>query len=244
MNHHDLFFKATFSIRENAADFVRHTLPTELVEQVDFETLAIEKGSHVDAALAENFSDIVYTGRFSGTQIKIALLFEHKSSPDNDLPFQLYRYIGNLWENSLKQKQPRLPVIPIVLYHGWQSWTPGSLITRFENLPNAMKPYIPDFQFIFVDLSAYTDESIKTIVFKVASLRVALPRSNPISWSNQLPTFQRKEGTWPCRPQKGSDRKASRKVSRKAVRKAGRKVTTKPWYLWSAMPEKMGCPKK
>jgi hypothetical protein len=98
--------------------------------------------SHVDAALAENFSDIVYTGRFSGTQIKIALLFEHKSSPDNDLPFQLYRYIGNLWENSLKQKQPRLPVIPIVLYHGWQSWTPGSLITRFENLPNAMKPYI------------------------------------------------------------------------------------------------------
>jgi predicted transposase YdaD len=48
MNHHDLFFKKTFSIRENATDFVRLTLPPGLVEQMDFETLSIEKGSHVD----------------------------------------------------------------------------------------------------------------------------------------------------------------------------------------------------
>jgi predicted transposase/invertase (TIGR01784 family) len=174
MNHHDLFFKATFSIRENAADFVRHILPPGLVDQIDFKTLAIEKGSHVDAELAENFSDTVYTCRFSGIQIKIALLFEHKSAPDNNLPFQLHRYMGNLWENSIKQKQPRMPVIPIVLYHGWKSWTPGTLITRFKNLPNDITPYIPDFKFIFVDLSAYSNESIKTSTFKVASLRIAL----------------------------------------------------------------------
>ena len=174
MNHHDLFFKATFSIRENATDFVRHTLPPGLVEQMDFETLAIEKGSHVDTVLAENFSDTVYTCRFSGTQIKIALLFEHKSAPDNNLPFQLHRYMSNLWENSIKQKQPRLPIIPIVLYHGWKPWTPGTLITQFKNLPDDITPYIPDFEFIFVDLSAYSNESIKTSIFKAASLRIAL----------------------------------------------------------------------
>jgi len=174
MNHHDLFFKATFSIRENATDFVRHTLPPGLGEQMDFETLAIEKGSHVDTALAENFSDTVYTCRFSGTQIKIALLFEHKSTPDTNLPFQLHRYMSNLWENSIKQKQPRLPVIPIVLYHGWKTWTPGTLITQFKNLPDDITPYIPDFEFIFVNLSAYSNESIKTSVFKAASLRIAL----------------------------------------------------------------------
>jgi predicted transposase/invertase (TIGR01784 family) len=82
--------------------------------------------------------------------------------------------MGNLWENSIKQKQPRMPVIPIVLYHGWKSWHPGTLITRFKNLPNDITPYIPDFKFIFVDLSAYSNESIKTSTFKVASLRIAL----------------------------------------------------------------------
>ncbi|MDY6824375.1 MAG: Rpn family recombination-promoting nuclease/putative transposase [Thermodesulfobacteriota bacterium] len=174
MGHHDLFFKKVFSSRENAADFVRHTLPPELAAEMDFNTLAIEKGSHVDAALAENFSDTVYTCQFSGTQIKIALLFEHKSAPDNNLPFQLYRYMGNLWKNSTKQKQPRLPVIPIVLYHGRTPWTPGSLISRFTKWPDAVKPYIPDFEFVFVDLSAYSNDAIKTSVFKVASLRIAL----------------------------------------------------------------------
>ncbi len=174
MGHHDLFFKQTFSIREHAADFIRHTLPPELSDQMDFNTLAIEKGSHVDTALAENFSDTVYTCLFSGIQVKIALLFEHKSAPDSNLPFQLHRYMGNLWENSIKQKQPRLPVIPIVLYHGQTPWTPGSLISGFKNLPDAVKPYIPDCEFIFVDLSAYANETIKTSVFKVASLRIAL----------------------------------------------------------------------
>ena len=101
MGHHDLFFKQTFSIRENAVDFVKHTLPPELADGIDFSTLALEKGSHVDTTLAEHFSDTVYTCQFSGIKIKIALLFEHKSSPDNNLQFQLHRYMGNLWENSI-----------------------------------------------------------------------------------------------------------------------------------------------
>ena len=174
MGCHDLFFKNIFSIRENAADFILHTLAPELVEEMDLTTLTIEKGSHVDAALAENFSDTVYNCRFSGSRIKIALLFEHKSAPDANLPFQLHRYMGNLWENSVKQKQPRLPVITIVLYHGRTAWTPGFLITRFHKWPEAVKPYIPDFEFAFVDLSAYSNEDIKAGVFKAVSLRIAL----------------------------------------------------------------------
>ena len=174
MGHHDLFFKKTFSIHENAADFLQHTLAPELVEEMDLDTLTIEKGSHVDTALAENFSDTVYNCRLSGTRIKIALLFEHKSAPDKNLPFQLHRYMANLWDNSINQKQPILPVIPIVLYHGKKPWTPGTLTTRFNKWPDAVKPYIPDFEFAFVDLSAYSNEAIKTGAFKAASLRIAL----------------------------------------------------------------------
>ena len=174
MGYHDLFFKKTFSIRENTADFLRHTLSSELVDGMDLDTLTIEKGSHVDTALAENFSDTVYNCRFTGTRIKIALLFEHKSAPDKNLPFQLHRYMANLWENSIKQKQPRLPVIPIVLYHSWKSWTPGTLISRFTKWPDAVNPYIPDFEFVFVDLSAYSNEDIKAGIFKAVSLRIAL----------------------------------------------------------------------
>lgn len=174
MGHHDLFFKQTFSIREHAVDFVKHTFPPELVRGIDFATLFLEKDSHVDAALSEHFSDTIYTCQFSGIKIKIALLFEHKSSPDNNLPFQLHRYIGNIWGNSTKQKQLRMPVIPVVFYHGKKAWCPGTLISRFKNLPEAVKPFIPDFEFVFFDLSAYSNDSIKKSIFELASLRVSL----------------------------------------------------------------------
>ena len=61
-----------------------------------------------------------------------------------------------------------------MLYHGRKPWTPGTLITRFNKWPDAVRPYIPDFEFAFVDLSAYSNETIKAGVFKAASLRIAL----------------------------------------------------------------------
>jgi hypothetical protein len=54
------------------------------------------------------------------------------------------------------------------------SWTPGTLITQFKNLPDDINPYISESEFIFVDLSTYSNESIKTNIFKAASLRIAL----------------------------------------------------------------------
>lgn len=91
MGYHNLFFKKVFSIREHAVDFVQQVLPPELREGIDYSTVTFEKGSHVDSELSEYFSDTVYSCRFYDTDLKIALLFEHKSSPDGDLPFQLHR---------------------------------------------------------------------------------------------------------------------------------------------------------
>jgi hypothetical protein len=82
--------------------------------------------------------------------------------------------MANLWENSIKQKQARMPVIPIVLYHGKKNWSPGTLISKFKNIPVAVKPFIPDFEFVFVDLSVYSNEFIKKSIFELASLRIAL----------------------------------------------------------------------
>ena len=174
MGHHDLFFKQTFSIREHVVDYLQHILPSSVGEKIDYTTVAIEKGSHVDSSLSEYFSDTIYSCRFSGTDLKIALLFEHKSNPDNNLPFQLHRYMANLWKNSVKQKKARIPVIPIVLYHGVDTWNPGLLSSKFKNLPDEIRPFIPDFEYIFVNLSDYSNDYIKKDLFTLASLRIAM----------------------------------------------------------------------
>lgn len=145
-----------------------------MVEGLDENTLQLEKDSHVNTELSEYFSDTVYTCRFHGTDLKIALLFEHKSSPEGDLPFQLHRYMANVWDNSEKSKRPKTPVVPIVVYHGKQGWNPGSLSSRFRGLPISVKPFVPDFEYIFVNLSAWSDETIKQTFFTVATLKIAL----------------------------------------------------------------------
>jgi predicted transposase/invertase (TIGR01784 family) len=172
--HHDLFFKEIFSYSEHAKDFLKTTLPLELAAEIDYSSIVSEKDAYVDSDLSAYFSDMVYSCRLKGEQIRLAFLFEHKSSPDYDLTFQLLRYLVKFWENTQKLKKPRMPVIPIVLYHGKESWKPGHLNAQFKNLPDAAKPFIPDFDYVFIDLSAYSDEEIKKTVFNLASLKVAM----------------------------------------------------------------------
>ena len=174
MGHHDIFFKETLSIIEHAVDFLKGILPQELAEGIDFDTVRFEKDSHVDSKLAEYFSDTVYSCRFFGADIKIALLFEHKSKPDDNLPFQLHRYMANLWKNSAKQKQPRMPIIPVVLYHGEKPWNPGLLSSRFQDLPGPVRRFVPDSEYIFVNLADYSNQLIKERLFTLASLRIAM----------------------------------------------------------------------
>jgi hypothetical protein len=63
------------------------------VEEMDLDTLTIEKGSHVDTALAENFSDTVYNCRLSGTWIKIALLIMKNIFDQQKLEHHLTQFL-------------------------------------------------------------------------------------------------------------------------------------------------------
>jgi predicted transposase/invertase (TIGR01784 family) len=172
--HHDLFFKETFSYSEHVVDFLKATLPPALAAGIDYSSIVSEKDTYVDSDLSAYFSDTVYSCRLKGENIRLAFLFEHKSSPDYDLAFQLLCYLVNIWKSANKLKKPRLPVIPIVLYHGKESWNPGYLSSQFKNLPDIAKPFIPDFEYVFIDLSSYSDEDIKKQVFTLASLKIAM----------------------------------------------------------------------
>lgn len=78
MNDHDKIFKEIESIKENAADFIQGTFPKHLVQQLDLDSLKLEKTSYLDDTLKESFSDLVYSCTYSGeTVVTITLLFEH-----------------------------------------------------------------------------------------------------------------------------------------------------------------------
>lgn len=173
-NPHDKFFKETFSVQGNVIDFLQGTLPKEILEKLDLSALAIDNNTYIDEELKEHFSDMVYSCVCKNTKLKIALLFEHKSYPITYPHLQLLKYLLKIWETNVKQGVGLMPVIPVILYHGKETWQVRMLTECFEGIDEVFFRFIPEFEYLLTDLSRYTNEEIKNKAFHKASLEIAL----------------------------------------------------------------------
>lgn len=185
VNPHDAFFKQYLSHPQVATDFLRHHLPAAVVQQVDLAHLHLIKDTFVDEKLRSHFSDLIYRSQTKDqTPLALALLFEHKSYPDEWVDFQVLRYLVNFWQQELdeiiaeraKAEDPRnlpkrrqTPILVLLVYHGKAEWKVSLRFARHlaglsdpnADLAKALAPYIPDFQPHFVNLTAMSDEEIR-----------------------------------------------------------------------------------
>ncbi len=91
-NHHDAYFKQVFSKTENITDLPQGTLP-KLSEKLALDTLKLDNNSYINKELTSEYSDLVYNCNYGNENIKIALLFEHKSKQEANIEMQLGSYI-------------------------------------------------------------------------------------------------------------------------------------------------------
>jgi predicted transposase/invertase (TIGR01784 family) len=166
---HDCFFRENFGRPAIAQDFLRHSLPAEVLAALDLSTLEIAKDSYVTPELRQIYSDLVYSvayrGRKPEQRLIIYLLFEHKSRPDAWVMLQLLRYIlasGDEYRKRHPKATHLPPVYPLVLYHGRRAW---HVSTQFQDLiaplPEALAPYVPQFRYDLHDISARGNAEIK-----------------------------------------------------------------------------------
>ena len=132
-NIHDSFFKNMFSVKENLQDLLQGTLPPELINKVHLDSLEYDPTEYVDRELDPYFRDINCNMLYGDKQIKISLLYEHKSYPSKLIHLQLLRYILNVWESQAGSKQELIPVIAIVFYHGKKRWNRQEIV---KNIPD------------------------------------------------------------------------------------------------------------
>ncbi len=173
-NSHDKFFKNLFSRKKEVKEFIIKTLPKELVKNINLKTLKLDNSEYVDEQLKSSYSDVVYNCLYGeNTEIKISILFEHKSYPEKYPHLQLLRYILNLWQTQIKQKQNLTPVIPIIFYHGQQKWNKKTFEDYFYNIDNELRRFIPEFDYQLIDTSNYSDLEIKKL-FDSLELQIGL----------------------------------------------------------------------
>lgn len=162
-NPHDKLFREVWSDKAIAADFLQNYLPAKVRNQIDLNTLEIAKDSFIEKELKEYYSDLLYKVDLQAGPGYIYLLFEHKSYVDKLTPLQLLAYMVKIWRLHLKQHPNALlpPVVPLFLYHGTNQWP----WCKFSDLMDAsgliLPEYTPDFQYILLDLTQYSDREIK-----------------------------------------------------------------------------------
>lgn len=164
-NSHDHFFRYNFSQPDKARVFLKHFLPAEMVNLLNLDALQLESGSYIDEKLREHLTDILYTVPLrSGESASIYCLFEHKSYPAPTIHLQILRYCYERWQADTQAGIDWRPIVAVVFYHGQRKWTvPTNFIDRFGNVDPLLQRYIPNFEYILIDTSQYSDDMLREI---------------------------------------------------------------------------------
>jgi len=170
---HDKYFKQLFSQKAEMREFLAHGLP-QVAKFLDLSTLQLDTTSYIDKKLNVGFSDLVYNCRYNqNIEIKICLLFEHKSYIVNNPYLQLLGYMLKIWEQNIKQGEKLMPVVPILFYHGNDEWDYQTFENYFSELDADLKKYLPTFKYEQVNTINWTDEQIQKM-FSLVSLKIGV----------------------------------------------------------------------
>ena len=168
-NPHDKFFYDSFGRPEIARNFLEEYLPAEIRQLLNLEHLVWQKDRFHDPEMKEYRSDLLYQSKLTtGEAAYIYILFEHKSYVDRMVGFQILEYIVRLWAEQEKLKQPFSPIFPIVIYHGEQPWRVSTEFLALFDVPEALRPYMPNFHY----LSHLSEEAIRGEVWLRVTLTV------------------------------------------------------------------------
>ncbi len=105
-------------------------------------------------------------------ELFVITLIEHKSYVDYNVIMQMLRYMVFIWEDYAKQKEAEQahisktkgfkypPILPIVYYEGKKGWTAVRSLSEKIFLSGAFSQFIPDFQYLLVNLSSMDTKEI------------------------------------------------------------------------------------
>jgi len=165
---HDALFKAVLSDPTNAAEHLRSALPSTVLRHLDLETLEVDQESLVDKQLADRHGDLLFHVRLGAQEGLLHLLFEHRSTPEPDMPLRLLGYILRIWERWRARRgpsKPLPPILPLVLYHGQDRWRAplrfADVVFQDPALRADIGRYCPDFEYLLQDLSRYEDHDLQ-----------------------------------------------------------------------------------
>ncbi len=158
---HDNFVRLIFSIQSVYFDFFDQIVPPALTKLLRLETLKPVEGTFLSPRLRKYLTDKLFSCQMiTGEDVILSCLIEHKSSVPDFIYDQLQGYVAQKHEQDRKDKQPRTPVIVIVLYHGKERWVKKPPHEYYTGLPKGLRSYVAAPNFFLVDVGRFSKQRI------------------------------------------------------------------------------------
>lgn len=159
---HDGFFRRLMSETSRVKQYLNAYLPEPIKRMIVFDTLELDNDSYIDEKLKQSFSDVVFKAETdAGIGINLCFLFEHKSYIDEKAPFQMLHYVSSAMLRRAENKELQRLILPILFYHGKDSWKYQTIFDHFPELSGALSCYLPNFDYIYHDLQRQSDKDIE-----------------------------------------------------------------------------------
>jgi predicted transposase/invertase (TIGR01784 family) len=144
------------------------------VALLNLDTLSLTEDTFIDEEMRQHQADLLYQVRLQdGQHAYVYFLFEHKSYPDRMVALQLLRYLVRFWEQQADAGQfPLPPIMPLVVYHGERPWPYPTTFAALVEGSEALRPYLPQFQYYLSDFSHLSDETIRGKIWLRVNLAV------------------------------------------------------------------------
>lgn len=165
---HNNFVVSILQLNELAADFLSHYIPLPTSERVDWSRLTSEPTALAAEPNKLYAADFLFSAPFKDARANATffVLLEHKSDVEKTLPLQLLKYIAlkanDFATNRVGEIEGRWPCpIALVLYNGEKPWKRPPTLRDALYVDADLSQFIPDFQYIMVDLASIDAENFR-----------------------------------------------------------------------------------
>ncbi len=152
-------FKEVFSnvniVKSLLTDFVGE----HWVTLIDFTTMKVKPSTFMGISEDKRESDLLLEFSLQNdTKILIFILIEFQSTYER-MMLRLLEYMLRTYREQFKTSNKLSVVVPIVIYNGAEEWKEDTRSINYFQIPDDQgKKYIPDFEYILVDVNRLDDE--------------------------------------------------------------------------------------
>ena len=171
---HDKFFKAVFSTAQVAREHIEAFLPLDVVAHLRLDEMVLDTTAYISKRFKSFQSDVVWRVPYKNGQVKVVVLYEHKTAYDRYIHLQVLRYMLEIWEYRLKKSKkdrkykqkadaPLDIIIPVVVYQGVGGWEKIKFQDLFGVQDAEILPFLPVFDYILNQTSPESEAHLQKV---------------------------------------------------------------------------------